>query len=163
MTFHSTAAASHAAVNVTPASPLKSAMKQARRASLTSKFPRCSSFSTSDSWRTNGTTHEQRALRCKTLVAQALNALKPHEDDHDEFDQGIASSSTNSMRTSSCAPESLCGYGEMEVPIKVDMYKASSSSRPRYQRRCSVTEFSLKAAVLAKVQLARELELQRRR
>ncbi|CAB9496270.1 expressed unknown protein [Seminavis robusta] len=116
-----------------------------------------------------GGTPEQRAMRCKSLVSAALDTLS----------QDVTEGSDMSM--SSSAPEQRVPVPVTEVPSKESLYgyeehtpaptcaaaaaaaptvRKANSSRRRYQRRCSVTEFSLKAAVLAKVQLARESRLQ---
>ena len=65
---------------------------------------------------------------------------------------------------SSSSNEDL-GYGyERSTSDPISLGKATfGSNRRRYQRRCSVTEFSLKAAVLAKVQYERQQRQHHRR
>jgi hypothetical protein len=94
----------------------------------------------------------ERAQRCSRLVDAALSALD-ETDDNDSFPQASPSSAQESPSMPSA--ESLYGYEELPSP-PAPVCVSKMAGRRRYQRRCSVTEFSLKAAVLAKVQLSRE-------
>ena len=118
---------------------------------------------------------ESRAQRCQSLVSQALTVLKTDEDEDDSSvtaDSDFSTTSTSAApRMSSMPSQEDLGYGsdepecaapqksvQFEMPTSFSVSDASKSAlnRRRYARRHSVTEFSLKAAVLAKVQLARQ-------
>lgn len=99
----------------------------------------------------------ERAQRCQSLVDAALSAL----NDDPEQVEDVRESPPSVPTTTNTAPqvpsaESLYGYEMPRVSVSVSKLSVSGGNRRRYQRRCSVTEFSLKAAVLAKVQLGRE-------
>lgn len=134
------------------------------------------------------TSAEQRAQRCHSLVSEALNVMQDEEVD---FSSAATSSSSTAPRVLSAPQNPLpstdtvsvedLGYGDDSVPAAptksshqdlgyerstsdpTSLGKATfGSNKRRYQRRCSVTEFSLKAAVLAKVQYERQQRQHRR-
>ena len=158
--------------NGTPTSPTKmslaSSLKQAPcKASSPRKFRRSSSLQT-ESWRLAsieevrkaqervlGYKRQQamapadRAKRCQNLVNAALSALNSGEQEMCD----VSTRSCPPTATATPSAESLYGYNELPTLPSINKPK---TQRRRFQRRCSVTEFSLKAAVLAKVQLSRE-------
>ena len=167
MTNHTCGNIFYTSNNMDRTSSLKSAMKQPRRASLTSKYPRSIDVAISicetpccDSG--NGVQVETRASQCRTAVSFALDVLTADEQDgqRDHVQSSTITSATTpvSSSTTCTSAESTYGYDDLDVSMTKG---TSSSSRRRYARRCSVTEFSLKAAVMAQVQLARDLQLAR--
>ena len=111
----------------------------------------------------------ERQQRCQNLVDEALSALNDSEDvptaatsQTPAVPQDVGMTSSASPPIPSASPpipsaESLYGYDDYS-PVTPRVSKMPG--RRRYQRRCSVTEFSLKAAVLAKVQLGRRASIE---
>ena len=104
----------------------------------------------------------ERQQRCQNLVDEALSALNDSEDVPTAATSQTPPVPQDAKRASSASlpipsAESLYGYNDCS-PLTPRVSKMPG--RRRYQRRCSVTEFSLKAAVLAKVQLGRRASIE---
>jgi len=114
-------------------------------------------------------TSEARVRRCQSLVTEALGVMQDEETGSfaaavpqdttalvpSSVDLGYGEEEPAETSVSTTENAESLGYG-CKQPENYFSATVRKNHKRRYQRRCSVTEFSLKAAVLAKVQLERQ-------
>lgn len=134
-------------------------------------YPPATAAVTDSSSNTDRCSPLHHARRCSQVISTALETVGDDLEDmqlsHKVREQRSAASKTTAAATATAddlgyvesqgqETTSLCTTEPASLCTSKPPYGQPLTGRRRYHRRCSVTEFSLKAAVIAKMQLERE-------